>query len=392
MSVMSVSHREPNGPYQQMQTRVSNQVRAALDVPDNYHVLFMHGGAHGQFSAVPLNLVGKKGDGPLDPHSRSCAGIDTGFWARRAALEHAKYTQVAWSASAGEDLTAGPDRTESSAAFKERDYRKSVQDTHLRLPATRDWNLSHDDSFVHICANETIGGLEFKYDPDLSEASWIDRPSSDYTKPPPLVGDFTSTLLSRPVDVSKYGVIYCSGGKNLGPAGVTLVLVRDDLLGEAREHMLCPSMLSYGTCARSMPVPNIYLTPPTFGVYMMGLCLEHLAARGGLAAAEERSVMRAEWVYEQIDRSGGFYVNNIDEGSRSRMSIPFRVTSGNRRSPDQAEELEQRFLAQAHAMGFRHMAGHPMAGGVRASMYLGVEDVSIHALADFMDRFRRENA
>jgi len=365
MPVMSISHRETNGPYQRLQARVQAQVRAVLDVPSDYRVIFMQGGAHGQFAAVPLNLAG--GGGHASATGRPVAvGVDTGFWARRAAKEHAKYVDVSWAASGAE-----ADGAEADGAAP----------TYRAFPAASTWAVPSDAAFVHVCANETIHGLELLEDPTLPpEAAHV-----------PIAADFTSTLLSRPVDVSKYGVLYCSGGKNLGPAGVTLCLVKDSLLDAGREHPACPSVLSYSQVGNSKPIGSIYSTPPTFQVYMLGLCLDHVLETGGVQAAAARAIERAELVYSVIDASNGFYRNGVDGPSRSRMSVPFRVAPPSR-SPAEAAELETTFLREAEENGFRHIAGHPLFGGMRASLYHGVPDASVHALAGFMERFRQRHA
>ena len=343
------SHRETDGPYQRMQQRVAQQVRAALDVPRGYEILFMQGGAHAQFAAVPLNLLGT----PQGPERQASASVDTGFWARRAAKEHAKYARVTWAAKA-EQFSS--------------------------VPHEQQWQLTGNESYVHICANETIEGLEYLRDPDLSHLGY---------RAPPIAADFTSTLLSRPVDISKYGVVYCSGGNNLGPAGLTLVIVREDLLTDHLEHPFCPAILSYRSLARSQPIPNIYATPPTFNVYMLGLVLEHLQAKGGVSQASVDAEWRAALVYNTIEASKGFYTNKVVAESRSRMSVPFRISGG--RAPADALALEQTFLKQMEAAGFRHLAGHPLHGGVRASLYHGVPNDSVLALVAFMERFQKRH-
>ena len=368
-SPMCISHRDAGGPYQQMQMRCEGQLRAMLDVPDNYSVVFMQGGAHGQFSAVPLNLLGGK---------PTISSVDTGFWARRAAAEMSKYAAIDWAASADP-------KADLSASAEPLDWRTVVPSQFTRMPDASTWRVADDAGFVHLCANETIGGVELLDDPDLPALS----PSSSSSKPPPVVADFTSCLLSRHVDVSKYGVLYCSGGKNLGPAGLTLALVRDDLLDGSREHPLCPSVLSYKTLSSSKPIGSIYATPPTYGIYMLSLVLDDLHARGGLRWAAERTARLAGLVYDAIDASGGFYTNPVEPASRSRISVPFGVTGGGGRSPGESAELERRFLAEASQAGFRHLAGHPIAGGARVSIYNGVPERSVEALADFMYAFRR---
>ena len=397
MSVMCVSHREHGGPYQQLQARAELQVRVALDVPDDYHVLFMQGGAHAQFAALPLNLCGggamASGAGAPGGSSHSSsqsslpiAAVDSGFWSRRAASEFSKYAAVHWAASAelsdapsgdaiasGDALTSGRGGGDAS-----RDWRDLGR--HTRLPCAASWNVPGKAAFVHVCANETINGLELHEDPSLAAGA------------PPVVADFTSTLLSRPVDISKYGVVYASGGKNIGPAGVTLVIVRDSLLRAEREHPLCPSMLSYRTFADTRPITSLHATPPTFAIYLLSLTLEELAARGGVQWAAERSTRLAALLYSAIDASCGFYTNSVHAASRSRVSVPFAVRGGSSRSPAQSKALEQSFLHEAEARGFRHIAGHPLVGGLRASVYNGVADEAVEALVGFMDDFRRRHA
>jgi len=195
-------------------------------------------------------------------------------------------------------------------------------------------------------------------------------------------------------------VLYCSGGKNLGPAGVTLALVKDELLCDDpaqathAEHAHCPGVFSYRTLARSAPAPSLATTPPTFAVYMVGLVLEHLAARGGVEAAEARAKRRAALVYGVIDESRGFYENSVDDASRSRMSVPFRVRGPGGADASAAEQaaMETRFLAEAEAAGFRHLGGHPLFGGARATLYDGVPDEDVDALVAFMRYFRKQHA
>lgn len=210
LSMMEMSHRDVGGPVQTAIADCTESLRVLLDIPANYHVLFMQGGAHGQFAALPLNLLNGRA---------SADYVNTGFWGERAAAEASKFCNV-------------------RLAYDGR------ADDYARIPPASEWDISPESAYVHICANETIHGLEFLEDPQLPEGS------------PPLVADFTSTLLSRPVDVARYGVIYASSGKNLGPAGVTVVIIRDDLLGgEAKE---CPSVLSYAKMAHSKPIASLY--------------------------------------------------------------------------------------------------------------------------------------
>ena len=382
-SPMCISHREAGGAYQKLATRLALQIRATLDVPDNYQVLFMQGGAHAQFAAAPLNLCGRpaaeaRASGHHAFESRPVAAVDTGFWARRAAAEIGRYAPVRWVASADPDEAAAT-FGDACVSEAERDWRHG-DCMHTRLPPVDSWVVDDDAAFVHLCANETINGLELIEDPSLPSGA------------PPLVADFTSTLLSRPMDVSKYGVVYCSGGKNLGPAGGTLVLVRDDLIGGGREHPLCPSVLSYSKFATTWPIPNLYATPPTYAIYMMSLVLDDLTARGGLEWAAQRTEQLSARLYEAIDGSDGFYSNRVEAGSRSRVSVPFSVVGSCGRSPSESAALEKLFVEQAEASGFRHIAGHPLHGGIRASIYNGVPDSAVNALLGFMDDFRLQHA
>ena len=255
---------------------------------------------------MPLNLLGGK---------PTISSVDTGFWARRAAAEMSKYAAIDWAASADP-------KADQSASAEPLDWRTVVPSQFTRMPDASTWRVADDAGFVHLCANETIGGVELLDDPDLPALS----PSSSSSPPPPVVADFTSCLLSRHVDVSKYGVLYCSGGKNLGPAGLTLALVRDDLLDGSREHPLCPSVLSYKTLSSSKPIGSIYATPPTYGIYMLSLVLDDLHARGGLRWAAERTARRPR--LRRHRRLGRLLHQPVEAASRSRISVPFGVTGG----------------------------------------------------------------
>jgi phosphoserine aminotransferase len=220
-----------------------------------------------------------------------------------------------------------------------------------------------------------------------------------------LVGDFTSTLLSRPVDWSKYGLVYASGGKNLGPAGVCVVVIRKDLL-LLPAHPLCPSVLNYNKMASSTPIPNIYNTPPTFLIYMMSslrvltcfqfaqlsnnfasadLVLEDCKKKGGVEGAQSRAIKRSSMLYEIIDKSGGFYMNNVEPEFRSRMNIPLRIRGGDK-------ELEAKFVKEAEKEGLFQLYGHPLFGGLRITLYNGVPDDAVHKLAQFMKDFHASNS
>ena len=327
LSFMELSHRDAGGPVQALMTEHQDRVRRLLSVPDNYHVLFTHGGAHAQFSAVPLNLL--KGGG--------AAGIvDTGQWARKARREA------------------------EQAGFQVR----TVASSTTRFPPPSEWRAD-GVGYVHVCANETMTGVEMLEDPDPPHGAV-------------LVGDFTSTLMSRPVDVSKYGVLYASSGKNLGPAGYCLVIVRDDVLRAC--DPACPPCLSWREQALSRPIPNLYNTPPTYVLYLSSLVLADLEARGGVQAAQERARERAALIYAEIDRSGGFYTSPVDPDHRSRMNVPFSIHGG--------RELEARFLRTAEERELLQLAGHPQAGGLRVTLYNAFDRTDAEAVAAFMREFR----
>eukprot|EP01130_Rhizamoeba_saxonica_P007800 TRINITY_DN315_c0_g1_i2.p1 TRINITY_DN315_c0_g1~~TRINITY_DN315_c0_g1_i2.p1 ORF type:complete len:337 (-),score=53.28 TRINITY_DN315_c0_g1_i2:459-1469(-) len=333
MSFMEMSHRDAGGPVHQVMTQAVDDVKELLQIPDNYHVLFMQGGAHGQFSAIPLNLLGDK---------TSADYLDTGFWSTRAIGEGSKHAKI--------NVVA-----------------KSSDHGYTRIPSVDEWQFSNDAAYVHICANETIHGLEFHEDPTIPDGV-------------PLVGDFTSTLLSRPVDIAKYGLIYASGGKNLGPAGMTMVIIRDDLVKDPKHHT--PSVLSYKEHRDSLPIPSIYNTPSTFVLYVMGKCFKAYLNRGGLKAIQERAIKNANGIYRIVDSSKGFYQNNVEKVNRSRMNIPFRINN----SP----QLETLFTEEAEERGLLQLFGHPLHGGMRVTLYNGITNEAVEAVSDYMIQFKNK--
>lgn len=340
MSIMEMSHRDAGGPVQNVIAGAANKIRSMLQVPNNYHVLFMQGGAHGQFAAVPLNLLGDKTQVDF---------VNTGYWGERAAGETSKFCKVRYAYD-------------------------GKRDNYTHIPPVSEWDISPDSAYVHICANETLHGLEYLDDPVLPAGS------------PPLVGDFTSTLLSRPVNVSRYGVIYASGGKNLGPAGVTVVIVRDDLVGN--ELKSCPSVLSYAQMARSKPIQSVYNTPPTFLIYMVNLVLAENVAMGGVEALQKRGERRAGMIYRIIEESNGFYqLKCKDRKHRSRMNIPFRIGNG---EPDAA--LESLFCSESEEQGLLQLFCHPLFPGCRVTLYNGISDRAVDALEVFMVQFARKHS
>jgi len=326
MSIMEISHRGAD--FTEVAERAEADLRDLLAVPDHYKVLFMQGGASGQFSTVPLNLLG---------NAKQANYVDTGIWSKKAIKEAQRYTSVNICASAGTS-----------------DY-KSV-------PGVSDWQLSANSAYIHITPNETIGGLEYYNLPDTDM---------------PIVADMSSTILSRPIDINRYGVIYAGAQKNIGPAGITLVIIREDLLDRASES--CPSTLSYRKTADEHSMLN---TPPTFAWYLSGLVFQWLKRQGGLASFAEVNASKAQKLYQAIDKSD-FYLNSIDPRYRSWMNIPFALKK---------PELDRLFLQQADETGLTNLKGHRLSGGMRASIYNAMPVAGVDALIQFMHDFASREA
>mmetsp|Transcript_93604 Transcript_93604/g.166541 ORF Transcript_93604/g.166541 Transcript_93604/m.166541 type:complete len:419 (+) Transcript_93604:50-1306(+) len=352
ISILEMGHRNEGGPVQRVIKDATSRVRQLLRVPDNYSVLWQQGGAHGQFAAVPLNLLGSK---------TSADYIDTGVWSKKAMQEAKKFCNVRIAASAEADR-----------------YRS--------IPPISEWKLSEDSAYVHICANDTINSLEFLEDPDIGPEKL-------------LVADFTSTLFSRPVEISKYAAIYCSSGKNLGPAGVCLVIVRNDVLNQARPDT--PVILHWKAYADSAPLPSLVNTPPVFAIFACGLVLQELQKKwdrgqGALEALLPRVRARARSVYDAIERSGGFYVNDVIDSCRSQTTICFtfgadanveRNWDGSITSQVKMTELEHKFTEAAKQRGMVGLEGHPAFGGIRVCLYNGVSDEAVEDVVQLMDDF-----
>lgn len=332
MSIMEMSHRSKE--FEAVLARAIDGVKRVLGVPDEYSILFIQGGASMQFSMVPMNLAaaGKKVD-----------IIQTGAWTQKAEKEAKKVCDVNIAAS-----------TES--------------ENFMRLPKPEEIKLTPDAAYVHMCSNNTIFGTEYSWLPD--------------TKGVPLVADMSSNIASREIDVSKYGLIFAGAQKNLGPSGVTLVIMRKDLAERADKKL--PSMLQYRTYIAEN---SLYNTPPTFGIYMLALTMEHIEATGGLKATEARNVAKANALYEAIDNSGGFYRCPVNKADRSRMNVNYRIYKNNEAS----EALEKQFVTEAEKAGLSGLKGHRSVGGLRASIYNAVEQVSINELIKFMQDFARKN-
>ncbi len=326
MSVMEMSHR--GNDFMAIQAKAVADLRALLAIPDHYKVVLLQGGGIGESAIVPLNLLGAK---------RAADYVNTGHWSTRAIAEARQFCDVDVAASA-----------------EDRGF--------TYVPARSTWRTSPDAAYLHVCTNETIGGVEFMPD---AESGGV-----------PLVADMSSHILSREIDVSRFGVIYAGAQKNIGPAGLTIVIVREDLLGRARRD--CPSVFDYTKQAANNSMVN---TPPTFAIYVAGLVFEWIAAAGGLAAMERINIAKAKLLYATIDDSG-FYRNDVQIDNRSRMNVPFFL-----RSPD----LDQAFLDGAKQRGLAQLKGHRVVGGMRASIYNAMPLEGVEALCAYLRDFARRH-
>lgn len=326
MSVLEISHRSKT--FEDMLARTEADVRALGKVPANYKVLFLQGGASMQFSMVPLNL--------LTPGA-TADYIVTGAWAQKAVKEAQRVGTVNIAAT-----------TES--------------DNFSRLPKPEEIKLTPGAAYVHLTTNNTLFGTEWPSEPAVGDA--------------PLVADTSSDMFSRPIDVSKYGLIYAGAQKNLGPSGVTLVIIREDLL--ARSQKSLHTMLNYAVHAEN---GSMYNTPPCFGIYLMGLVMKWGLAQGGLDAINAVNQRKADKLYAEIDRSG-FYRGTADKAGRSRMNITFRLPS---------EDLEKVFVKESTAAGLDGLKGHRSVGGMRASIYNAFPEAGLDALVAFMQEFEKNN-
>lgn len=324
MSVMEVSHRSKE--FVAVAARAEQNLRDLLSIPENYSVLFPQGGATLQFAMAPLNLSSE---------GQTVDFVQTGSWSKKAIAEASKFCNV--------NIVA--DSSDQNFTY---------------VPAEDGWQRSNDAAYLHYCANETIAGVEFPFVPNSGDT--------------PLVCDMSSTILSRPVDVSRFGVIYAGAQKNIGPAGVTLVIVRKDLLGKARAET--PSLLNYAVYDKSDSMSN---TPPVFTWYVAGLVFEHLLAQGGLDSVALLNERKASKLYAAIDGSD-FYRNPVREDCRSWMNVPFILADSS---------LDQAFLEQAGDAGLANLKGHRSVGGMRASIYNAMPEAGIDALIEFMHDFER---
>lgn len=326
MSVMEMSHRGKE--YISIAKKAESDLREIMGIPYNYKVLFLQGGASSQFAMIPMNLL--RGKNTADY-------INTGQWSKKAISEAKRYCNVNVAAT-------------------------SEADNFTTVPARSEWKLNPDSAYVHYTPNETIGGVEFDAIPDTGNV--------------PLIADMSSTILSRPFDVSKFGLIYAGAQKNIGPAGLTIVIIREDLIGEPLPGT--PMMFSYKTHAEN---DSMYNTPPTYAWYIAGLVFEWIKNRGGVEAMAKINKRKADKLYAAIDTSG-FYKNPVDKNYRSWMNIPFTLKNS---------ELDSKFLEEAKADGLVALKGHRSVGGMRASIYNAMPEEGVDKLIAFMEEFQKKN-
>jgi phosphoserine aminotransferase len=326
LSVMEMSHRSPE--YVSIANQAEQDLRDLLHIPANYKVLFMQGGATAQFTMVPMNLLrGKK----------SADYINTGQWSTKAIKEASRYCEVNVAAS-------------------------SEQQSFSYAPSQSELTLNPEAAYVHYTPNETIGGVAFDYIPETGDV--------------PLVADFSSSILSEDLDVSKFGLIYAGAQKNIGPAGLCIVIVREDLLGDVLVGT--PTAMNYKVAADNA---SMYNTPATYSWYLAGLVFDWLKQQGGVAGIAKVNQRKAEKLYDYIDQSG-FYANPVAVNNRSKMNVPFTLKSA---------DLDKVFLAEADSMGLLNLAGHRSVGGMRASIYNAVSEEAVDALIAFMKDFAAKN-
>jgi phosphoserine aminotransferase len=326
MSILEISHRSKT--FESILAKAEADIRALANIPSSYKVLFLQGGASMQFSMVPMNLL---------TAGATADYVDTGSWAEKAIKEAKKVGAV--------------NVTGSTQA-----------DNYSRIPAQSELKLTKGAAYVHITSNNTIEGTEFKALPEVGDV--------------PLVNDTSSDMFSRPIDVTKHGLIYAGAQKNMGPAGVTIVIIREDLLQRSQKTL--PTMLNYAVHAENT---SLYNTPPAFSIYAVGLVMQWLRDQGGLAAIAKVNERKAAKLYAEIDRTG-FYRGTAQKDSRSLMNVTFRLAS---------EELENKFVKESAAAGLDGLKGHRSVGGMRASIYNAFPEAGVDALVSFMQEFERKN-
>jgi phosphoserine aminotransferase len=317
MSVMEVSHRSPE--FMALYHHMVETLREIMQIPDDYEVLFLHGGASLQFAGIPLNLT--QPDDVVDY-------VNTGVWSTKAIKEASRYVKV-----------------------------NTVAQAETTIPDFDSWQLSDNAKYLHFCSNETITGVEFQEEPEVDA---------------PLISDMSSNILSRPVDVKKYGVIYAGAQKNIGPAGLAIAIVRKDLIGHARE--VTPTLMNWQTYAEN---ESMFNTPATYSWYLASLVFDWIKERGGLSVMAEVNQRKADRLYEAIDESELFH-NRIDPRYRSRMNVTFSTNNA---------DLDTQFIQEAKQAGLLSLKGHKVFGGMRASIYNAMPEEGVTALVEFMKAF-----
>ncbi len=326
-SVMEISHRSKE--FIAVAEAAEQDFRDLLKIPSNYKVLFCHGGARAQFAAIPGNLLGD---------AKTADYIDGGYWAHSAIKEAEKF--------------CSPNTIDI----------KTTREGKCALLPMREWQLNDDAAYVHFCPNETIDGIAIDEEPQFGDKI--------------VVADLSSTILSRPIDVSRYGVIYAGAQKNIGPAGLTLVIVREDLLGKAQRYV--PSILDYKVLAEN---ESMFNTPPTFAWYLSGLVFKWLKEKGGVAEMDKLNQAKADLLYGVIDNSA-FYRNDVASENRSRMNVPFQLADS---------ALDKVFLEESLKAGLHALKGHRVVGGMRASIYNAMPLEGVKTLTEFMVDFERRH-
>lgn len=324
MSVMEMSHRGKS--FVAIAAEAEADLRELMQIPTNYKVLFMQGGARSQFSMVPMNLLGNK---------KTADYLHNGIWSKAAVAEAKRYCEV-------------------------NEVANTAAEGYKTIPPINTWKLNPEAAYLHITSNETVNGVEFPNDPMINDV--------------PLVADMSSNILSRPMDISKYALIYAGAQKNIGPAGLTVVIIREDLLGSPLPFT--PTMFNYKVQAEN---DSMYNTPPTYAWYIAGLVFKWIKQQGGLAVMAERNQRKAKALYDFIDRTP-FYKNPIDPTYRSKMNVVFTLAD---------EALNEQFLQEANKANLTGLKGHKLVGGMRASIYNAVPEQAVMALIDFMGDFAR---
>ncbi len=329
MSIMELGHRGPS--FKVVAEQAEADLRELMSIPKQYHVLFMAGGASHQFAMVPLNLLNSAAQADY---------VDTGIWSKKAIDEAQRYGEIRVVA-----------QTE-------------VHHQQVMIPAQEKWSLNPEASYVHYTPNETIEGVEFQWVPKTGKV--------------PLVADMTSFILSKPIDVNQFGVIYAGAQKNLGQAGISVVIIRDDLIREPLS--LTPTLYSYKV---SVDNKSLYNTPPTYAWYILGLMVAWMKKKGGIRYFAELNQRKSQKLYSYIDSKNDFYMNSVNPSCRSVMNIPFNLIR---------QELTDMFLTSAEQHGLTNLKGHRLAGGVRASIYNSMPEEGVDALIAFMDEFARKHS